>query len=84
MSKTIELIEWVDSYGSTSTWEGLENYNPILLKIKSAGIVVYEDAFVVAISNSYSEETEYTKEQSNGIMVIPKQCIITRKDLLTI
>lgn len=73
------IIEWSDSYGATERWENLENYNPILLTVTTAGTKVYEDDKVIAVASSYARETEYTAEQANGIMVIPVKCITTIK-----
>lgn len=73
--KDAVLIEWVDSYGSISGWQGVEGFNPKLLTVRSYGTVVHEDEETVSIAQNYAEETEYTQEQANGIMVIPKCCI---------
>ena len=74
-------IDWVDSYGVTSGWQDLSDYDAVLLKVRSYGVIIKEDASVVALAHNYAEETDYTPEQANGITVIPKACITKIKEL---
>lgn len=69
-------IKWVDSYGVLSGWIDLDEYNPNLLIIESVGKVVSQNKEIVAIAHNYSEATENTPQQANGIMVIPKKAIL--------
>lgn len=70
------LIYWLDSYGVTTGWQDISNYKATELKIESLGIIIYEDEKVIALAHNYAEETELTPKQANGIMVIPKACIL--------
>lgn len=74
-------IKWVDSYGALTGWQEVEGFAPELLEVTSHGTVVYEDDKVVSIAQNYAKETAYTPEQANGIMTIPKACILEITDL---
>lgn len=69
-------ISWVDSYGVTTGWQDISEYSAEVLKIESFGRVIYEDDNVVSLAHNYADETEATPKQANGIMVIPKACIV--------
>lgn len=69
-------IDWVDSYGALAGWQEIEGFTPELLTVKSSGVVVYEDDKIISIAQNYAKETKYTPEQANGIMTIPKACIL--------
>ena len=76
-SQNIRIIKWADSYGALSGWLDIDSMNkPKLLVCISMGIKVYENKKVVALACNYAEPTTYTPKQGNGIMVIPKSCII--------
>ena len=36
-------IDWVDSYGVTSGWRDLNDYDAVLLKVRSYGVVIKDD-----------------------------------------
>lgn len=76
-------IKWVDSYGALTGWQEVEGFKPDLLEVISTGTVIYEDEKVVSIAQNYAVETAYTPEQANGIMTIPKACIIETKEIKT-
>lgn len=69
-------IKWIDSYGVLSGWTDLSGYNPNLLFIESVGKIISNNDDVVALAHNYSDETDNTPEQANGIMVIPKKSIV--------
>lgn len=71
------IAYWVDSYGVDSGWKSIEDYSANELIITSVGFKVYEDDKVLSLAQNYAAETENTPEQANGIMVIPKACIIS-------
>ena len=71
----IVIIIWNDSYGVTSGWQDIEEYSANELVIESYGKVIYEDDKVISLAHNYSNATEKTFKQANGIMVIPKACI---------
>lgn len=68
-------VEWVDSYGVTTGWSSLDDYDAILLRVKSYGVVIKDTPTILVLAHNYAEETEFTPEQANGTMVIPKACI---------
>jgi len=76
MKNDIVKIRWNDSYGVQSGWKDISDYKACLLEITSWGKVIFEDDKVIALAHNYADETENTCLQANGIMVIPKQCII--------
>ena len=69
-------IKWEDSYGVDSGWRDISDYEACILEVTSWGYVIYEDNKVIALAHNYAEKTENTCLQANGIMVIPKSCII--------
>ena len=69
------VVKWQDSYGVESGWRDISDYKATPLIITSFGTVIYEDEKVLALAHNYSDETENTCRQANGIMVIPKVCI---------
>jgi len=76
MKGDIVTIKWNDSYFNNDGWKDISDYNPEILEITSWGKVIFEDNKVIALAHNYAEETENTFLQANGIMVIPKSCII--------
>ena len=72
----ITVVKWVDSYGALSGWVNLDEYEPQELICVSCGVKVYENNKVVALAPNYADATTYTPRQANGLMVIPKSCII--------
>lgn len=77
MEKKLVKIIWNDSYGVSSGWQDIENYNANELLIESVGFVIDENEKTVALAHNYAKATELTPEQANGIMVIPKSCIVS-------
>jgi hypothetical protein len=80
----ITIIKWVDSYGALSGWINLEEYEPEELMCVSSGIKVFENEKVVALAPNYARATTYTPLQANGLMVIPKSCILLIKTYLLV
>lgn len=68
-------VNWVDSYGVTTGWRDLSDYDATLLHVRSYGIVIKETDEILVLAHNYAAETEYTPEQANGTMIIPKACI---------
>ena len=65
---------WTDSYFSDS-WESITDYTACECIVTSYGKVILENDKVLAIAGSYADETDNTRLQANGIVVIPKACI---------
>lgn len=74
--KLVKII-WNDSYGVSSGWQDIESYKANELWIESVGFVIEENEKTVALAHNYAKATELTPEQANGIMVIPRCCIIS-------
>lgn len=74
-------IEWIDSHGVTSGWIDLNDFMPDMPIMKSIGFIVYEDKDKISVCGNVGEETKSTLFQGNGIMTIPKNCIVRRKKL---
>lgn len=68
-------VNWVDSYGVTPAWQDLNDFDAILLRVRSYGVVIKDTPEILVLAHNYAEETEFTPEQANGTMVIPKACI---------
>ncbi len=68
-------IRWVDSYGVLSGWLDISEYNPQILIIESVGKIIKQTDDIVALAHNYSDVTENTPQQANGIMVIPRIAI---------
>lgn len=81
MNKKVVYVEWLDSFGCTSSWQSLEDYSPVAPIMKTIGFIVYESKDLLSLANSIGDETEYTLEQANGIMTIPKNCIVQLKKI---
>lgn len=75
LNKQVKVL-WTDSYGVTSGWQDISEYKAEALIIQSFGIVIFENDDVISLAHNYAEKTDNTMKQANGIMVIPKACII--------
>ena len=69
---TAVVIKWSDSYGVSTGWQDIEDYQAEELIIESLGFVIHENEKVIALAHNYARGTTLTPEQANGIMVIPK------------
>lgn len=75
---TVTVVRWADSYGALSGWVSLDEMEtPEYLECLSVGVKIFEDKKVVALAPNYAKATTYTPNQGNGIMIIPKSCIIS-------
>lgn len=77
MKGDIVEVCWKDSYGVISGWKDISDFCASPLTIHSYGKIIYEDNDLISLTGNYAEETENTVEQANGIMTIPKCCIIS-------
>lgn len=71
------VVDWTDSYGVTTGWQDVSEYSAGKLIIRSYGRVIFENEEIISLAHNFAEETKYTPKQANGIMVIPKACIIS-------
>ena len=79
--KPLIRLTWLDSYGASSGWERLDDFTPSRLLVESVGFSVYEDDDLLCLAGSYAPESDRTAEQANGIISIPKCCIVSRSEL---
>lgn len=68
-------VKWLDSYGVQSGWQDISSYSAEKLEITSWGVVIFMDDDIISLAHNFSEATENTLQQANGIMAIPKACI---------
>lgn len=74
-------IRWVDS-GMESGWRDIsDGFTASEINVESFGIIIYEDENVIGLAHNYSDETDNSGTQVNGIMTIPKCCI---KEIVTL
>ena len=76
MKDRVVEIRWVDSYGVDAGWKDISDYTACEQVIVSWGKVIFENDKIIALAHNYADETENTCRQANGVMVIPKVCII--------
>lgn len=74
--ENIVMIKWEDSYGVETGWRNISDYSADSLIINSVGKIIYEDNKVISLAHNFASETNNTPMQANGIMVIPKACIV--------
>jgi hypothetical protein len=78
------LVEWLDSYGCSSTWQPLAHVNPAAMICKSVGWLLHEDDRYKVIVPHISDETEGNTipQQGCGDMTIPVAAIVSLRDLV--
>lgn len=76
-------VEWVDSCGGDCYWHTFDGFKPSITRPITYGFVIYEDEEIISIAQSYAEGDDYTPEQVNGIITIPK-CSIVKMDEITL
>jgi hypothetical protein len=72
-------IEWVDSYGCSSSWSKVASCSPTLLTCRSVGWLKYDGEDCKVIIPHISEESESIEQQGCGDMTIPTRAIIKLK-----
>lgn len=74
--KSAVYIQWVDS-GMESGWRDIDNgFKGCPITVDSLGYIVYEDEKIICLAHNYSDETDNSSVQVNGIMTIPKCSIL--------
>lgn len=68
-------VKWIDSFGVQSGWQDISSYSADKLEITSWGVIIFINDDIISLAHNFSEETENTLQQANGIIVIPKACI---------
>ena len=69
-------VEWVDSYGAGQSWQEMDELEPKLLVVKSAGWLVHESKDLIVLVPHISERLSVSvPSQGCGEMTIPKSAI---------
>ena len=80
--RRLVLIEWVDSYGVSATWQNLSNCEPELMVCQSVGWLVHDDERCKVIVPHISQpDHPTTSQQGCGDMTIPSSAILRIADL---
>ena len=69
------VVKWHDAYNEFG-WKDLSDFSASTLIATTWGKVIYENDKVISLAHTYADETENTSNQVNGIMTIPKSCIV--------
>ena len=75
------LIEWLDSFGCSATWQPLEGCQAKPLRCRSVGWLVYDGADCKVIVPHISQSHESAPDQGCGDMTIPSAAILSIADL---
>lgn len=79
------LIEWIDSFGCSSTWQELDDIEkPTPMICRSVGWLLSDDDKCVVIVPHVTDEHKSTPRQGCGDMTIPRVCIVCMKDLVAV
>lgn len=76
------LIEWVDSYGCSSSWQQLDGVEPRALTCKSVGWLLRDDAEIKVIVPHVSTPMTDIPAQGCGDMTIPARSVVRMVDLM--
>ena len=72
MNKKLAHIIWYDSFGTSSSWEDLNEREPMHIAIcHTAGFIISKNKQEIEIASSIGEDND----QVCGRMVIPVKCI---------
>ena len=78
------LVEWVDSYGCSDTWQSLAGSTPAPLVCRSVGWLLHDTADCKVIVPHLSDAShQHTDQQGCGDMAIPTMAILGMTDLVT-
>ena len=70
------LVHWEDSITPTSSWQWRSEAKFSIARIKTMGWLVEEAEQHLAVAGSVSVPDEDGDVQINGVIVIPRRCII--------
>ena len=72
-------VKWIDS-GMESGWRDIDSgFKGSEIIVDSLGFIIYEDEKIICLAHNYSDETDNSSVQANGIMTIPK-CSVLKID----
>jgi hypothetical protein len=75
------LVEWLDSFGCSATWEQLDGCSPHLLTCRSVGWLIHDGDDCKVIVPHVSQPNEGCGQQGCGDMTIPTRAIVRMADL---
>ena len=77
------FIEWVDSFGCSSSWQSLEGSIPSLLKCRSVGWLLHDtEECKVIVPHISDQNHSQTSQQGCGDMTIPTRAIVKMVDIV--
>jgi hypothetical protein len=74
------FIEWEDSQGCPQGWQLFQDVSFVPVRIRSVGWALREDGDSITLV-PHVGRVEGEENQGQGIMTIPKRCIIERRAL---
>lgn len=76
------IIEWLDSYGCSSSWQDLANCEPDVMVCKSVGWLVHDsDSCKVIVPHLNQPDHTSVSQQGCGDMTIPTASIVKILDV---
>ncbi len=76
------LIEWVDSFGCSTSWQELEDCNPKIFKCRSVGWLLHDgENCKVIVPHVSDHKHENIPQQGCGDMTIPTPAVVRIVDL---
>lgn len=76
------LIEWLDSYGCSSSWQDIDNCEPGVVVCQSVGWLIHDDdRCKVIVPHMNQPDHPNTNQQGCGDMTIPSASIVKILDL---
>jgi hypothetical protein len=76
------LIEWLDSYGCSSSWQDLSTCEPGVMTCKSVGWLIHDDEKCkVVVPHMNQPDHPNASQQGCGDMTIPSASIVKILDL---
>jgi hypothetical protein len=77
VGRRLVLVEWVDSYGCSATWQPLTGSTPTALICRSVGWLVHDGADCkVVVPHISDENNEHATSQGCGDMTIPSRAVL--------
>jgi hypothetical protein len=71
------LVEWVDSYGCSSSWQDIANCEPGVMVCKSVGWLIHDDEKCkVVVPHMNQPDHPNASQQGCGDMTIPSKSIV--------
>ena len=83
-SLRLVLVEWVDSYGCSASWQSLAESTPAPMVCRSVGWLLHDTTdWKVIVPHLSDANHQNTEQQGCGDMTIPTRSILSVTDLTT-